>query len=266
MEFMQRIMNNTLQDGLRILDFLAHEGCPQTLTNIAQATSLGKSKTHRLLQTLIAAHYVFRPSGSIKYQASIHLWNLGSSILRHDGLRSTAQNTMHTLMETIDESVHLSLLEDLEIVYLHKIESNQPVRAYSQIGGRMPAHRVATGKAILAFQNDVQLKLIHERLIKNPDSKVAPFNVFMKEMQTIRVSRVAVNRGEWHPDVFGVAAPIMGNNGMVIAAIGVSGPAERFDEERQEKYSVLVRNASNTIAENLFGADLSRWWMPASRS
>lgn len=262
MEQTRETMNKTLHDGLRILDFLAHEGHPQSLTTITQATGLGKSKTHRLLQTLIAANYVFRPSGTSKYQTSIHLWNLGSSILRHDGLRSAAQSTMHTLVDTIDESVHLSLLEDLEVVYLHKVESNQPVRAYSQIGGRMPAHRVATGKAILAFRNDALLKLIHERLANNPDSKVPSIDNFMAEMQAIRASRVAVNRGEWHTDVFGVAAPIMGNNGTVIAAIGVSGPSERFDDERLKKYSDLVRNASTTITENLFGVDLSRWWQP----
>lgn len=255
-------MNKTLYDGLRILDFLAHEGRPQSLTAITHATGLGKSKAHRLLQTLIAANYVFRPAGTNKYQASIHLWNLGSSILRHDGLRSAAQNTMHTLVDAIDESVHLSLLEDLEVVYLHKVESNQPVRAYSQIGGRMPAHRVATGKAMLAFRNDHLLKRIHERLTGTPDSNVPPLETFMKEMHAIRASRVAVNRGEWHPDVFGVASPIRSNNGVVIAAIGVSGPAERFDDARLEKYSELVRNASNAIAESLFGVDINRWWQP----
>lgn len=254
-------MNKTLKDGLRLLEFLAQKGNPQSLTTIAATTEMSKSKTHRLLQTLIAANYVFRPAGTNQYQASIRLWNLGSAILRHDGLRAASQGTMHDLMEKIGESVHLSLLEDLEIVYLHKVESNQPVRAYSQIGGRMPAHRVATGKAILAFQSDTLLKLIHERLTNTPDSKVKCSEDFMTEMQSIRSTRVAVNRGEWHAEVFGVAAPIIDNKGAAIAAIGVSGPAERFGDCQIEAYSTLTRDASNRIAEALFGTlSLRRWW------
>lgn len=246
-------MNNTLEDGLRILELLAHADGPVALTDIADRLGLGKSKAHRLLQTLVLANYVFQPAGSTKYLASIKLWSLGSAILRHDGLRTAAEPHMQWLMETTGESVHLSILEDLEIVYVHKVDSEQPVRAYSQIGGRMPAHLVATGKALLAFQSPASLAIMYERLAGSARLPVKEKQAFIDEMRTIRETRVAVNRGEWREGVYGIASPIMDHKGAVVAAIGVSGPSERFGSEALVRYADAVRDAAHAIAVKLFG-------------
>src|SRR3546814_9590294 len=72
------------------------------------------------------ANYAFQGDGS-KYIASIKLWKLGSAMLRHATLRSMAEAEMQSLMEQTGESVHLSVLEEMEIVYLHKIDSDNPV-------------------------------------------------------------------------------------------------------------------------------------------
>lgn len=246
-------MNNTLKDGLRILEYLAHAQGPVALTEVADGLDLGKSKAHRLLQSLVDANYVFQPSGSSKYLASIKLWSLGSAILRHDGLRTAAEQQMQWLMETTGESVHLSILEDLEIVYVHKVDSDQPVRAYSQIGGRMPAHLVATGKALLAFRSAASLSIIHERLARQMDLPVKPRQEFLEEMQHIRGTRIAMNRGEWREGVCGVASPIMDRKGSVVAAIGVSGPIGRFGPDALNRYSAAVLAAAEAVAQRLFG-------------
>lgn len=255
-------MNTTLSDGLKILGLLAHAEAPRSLTEIAAELGIGKSKAHRLLQTLMEANYVFRPPGSTRYLASIRLWSLGSAILRHDGLRAAAASEMQSLMERTGESVHLSILEDLEIVYLHKVDSDHPVRAYSQIGGRMPAHLVATGKAMLAFHNEQVLHSVHERLARSDAVHVKPLDAFMQEMRQIRQARIALNRGEWREDVFGIAAPLVDHERRIVAAIGVSGPANRFKSRQIRHYSTLVLKASDAIAEKLFGQQQRDPWRP----
>src|SRR3546814_6278741 len=95
------------------MDYLAYADRPMSLTEISTELALGKSKTHRLLQTLIQANYAFQGDGS-KYIASIKLWKLGSAMLRHATLRSMAEAEMQSLMEQTGESVHLSVLERSE--------------------------------------------------------------------------------------------------------------------------------------------------------
>jgi IclR family KDG regulon transcriptional repressor len=252
-------MNNTLRDGLRIMDYLAYADRPMSLTEIAEALELGKSKTHRLLQTLIQANYAFQ-SESSKYIASIKLWKLGSAMLRHATLRSVAEAEMQSLMEQTGESVHLSVLEEMEIVYLHKIDSDNPVRAYSQIGGRMPAFQVATGKAMLAFKSDSALRELYAASIAKGFAAQKSEEDLLNEMKQVRQSRVAINRGEFRADVHGVAAPIFDRIGNAVAAIGVSGPAQRFQADRLDFFSQEVKRSAEFIAEKLLGQPRNTPW------
>src|SRR3546814_715020 len=57
---------------------------------------------------------------------------------------------MRELARETSETVHLSVLDGVDVVYVDKIDSPQPLLAYSAVGGRAPAYAVATGKALLA--------------------------------------------------------------------------------------------------------------------
>ncbi len=241
------------------MDYLAYAERPMSLTEISTALDLGKSKTHRLLQTLIQANFAFQSDGS-KYIASIKLWKLGSAMLRHTALRCVAESEMQNLMERTGESVHLSVLEDMEIVYLHKIDSDHPVRAYSQIGGRMPAFQVATGKAMLAYQNDEALRTIYRQSRAKGLTTNRTESEFLTEMKQVRESRFAVNRGEYRADVYGVAVPIFDRLGAVAAALGVSGPADRFGEHRLDCLAQELDQSAGLITEQLFGSSTRVPW------
>jgi DNA-binding IclR family transcriptional regulator len=253
-------MNTTLHDGLRLLEYLANANGPQALTHIAAALGMGNSKAHRLLQTLTEQNYVFQVDGSRHYQASIKLWTLGSGVLRQAGLRAVAESEMQRIMEATGESVHLSVLEGSEIVYVHKVESTNPVRAYSQIGGRMPAHRVATGKAILAFLARKSLIAQLDALLLGNSITQKEHAGFLKEVEAIRSKGFAINRGGWNADVYGVAAPILDRSGQVLAALGVSGPAHRFKPRRLMAFAEEVRLGAALISAQLYGSVPSRVW------
>ena len=253
-------MNTTLHEGLRVLEYLANANGPQALTNIAAALDMGNSKAHRLLQTLKEENYVFQIEDTRHYQASIKLWTLGSGVLRQAGLRAVAESEMQRIMEATGESVHLSVLEGGEIVYVHKVESTNPVRAYSQIGGRMPAHRVATGKAILAFTSRKSLGTQMDALLVGNSITPKEHAAFLKEMETIRAKGFAINRGGWNKDVYGVAAPILDPSGQVLAALGVSGPAHRFKARRLMSFAEEVRLGAALISRRLYGSVPARVW------
>lgn len=259
-------MNNTLIKGLHVIELLAHSDRPLGLTEIARHLGVAKSNVHRMLQALVELHYVIRDEEGMGYSASIKLWELGSAVLSRLDLRRHAEAWMERLMEATDESVHLSVLDRGEVVYVHKVDSPNPVRAYTQIGGRALAHCVATGKAMLAFQPDVTLQRMADSLVAaTPDSIVDPKR-FLQEMEKVRRRGYAVNRGEWRASVCGVAAPISDGNGHVIAAVGLSGPAARFKSQKIKAFAELVREAANEIAIGLGGCDRHNALSLATRS
>ncbi|VCU71619.1 Transcriptional regulator KdgR [Pigmentiphaga humi] len=246
-------MNNTLIKGLQVVELLAHADRPQPLTHIANRLGMAKSNVHRLLQALTELRYVIRDEATGGYNASIKMWELGSAVLQKLDLRRIAEPRMNTLMEDSGESVHLSVLDHDEVVYVHKIESLNPVRAYTQIGGRVPVYCVATGKAMLAFQSEPFIGRVAERLQRYTDATITVPRRLQLEIDKIRRQGYAVNRGEWRDSVYGVAAPIVDGSGHVIAALGLSGPANRFKPARIKVFSEQVIAAASEISADLGG-------------
>ncbi|WP_420995671.1 IclR family transcriptional regulator [Cupriavidus sp. 30B13] len=246
-------MNNTLIKGLGVVELLAHSARPLGLTEIAAHMGLAKSNVHRLLQALTDMNYVIRDASGTGYSPSIKLWELGSAVLARLDLRRHAEAWMDQLMHTSGESVHLSVLDGGEVVYVHKIDSPNPVRAYTQIGGRALAHCVATGKAMLAFQPEAALQRMSAALVPSTPNSIVDPAQFLQEMAKVRKQGYAVNRGEWRETVCGVAAPISDGNGQVIAAVGLSGPAERFRPQRIKGFAELVRGSAAEISDSLGG-------------
>ncbi|MDA7416057.1 IclR family transcriptional regulator [Xenophilus arseniciresistens] len=253
-------MNNTLVKGLAIVELLAHSERALGLTEIAAELALAKSNVHRLLQALTEARYIVRDERSGRYVASIKLWELGSAVLSKLDLRVHAEQVMDELLLGTRETVHLSVLDGDEVVYVHKLDSPNPVRAYTQIGGRAKAHCVATGKAMLAFHSPAMLERLSQNLqAHTPRSIVDPAR-FLQEMARIRVQGFAHNRGEWNESVCGVASPVVDASGHVVAALGLSGPKDRFKPAQVKAFAPLVVEAAARISRRLGAREALPVW------
>lgn len=253
-------MNNTLIKGLMIVELLAHSDEAMNLTEIAQALNLAKSNVHRLLQALSAASYVHRDDRSARYTASIKLWELGSAVLSKLDLRMHAEQIMERLLVETRETVHLSVLDGEEVVYVHKLDSPNPVRAYTQIGGRTMVHCVATGKAMLAFKSSVALERLSVHLRPRTAATIIDPERFLQEMARIRVQGYAVNRGEWNENVIGIASPIRDVSGQVVAGLGLSGPKDRFKPSKLKAYAPLIVEAAAQVSRSLGARSVLPIW------
>lgn len=253
-------MNNTLLKGLDIIELLARSDRPLGLTEIATSLDLAKSNVHRLLQALTERRYAIKEESGGRYHASIRLWELGSAILAKLDLKLYAQQVMDELLITTGETVHLSVLDGDEVVYVHKLDSPNPVRSYTQIGGRAKAYCVATGKAMLASRSPAALKHMSQHLEARTDATIVDAKKFLLEMSRIQTQGFAVNRGEWNANVCGIASPITDASGNVVAAIGLSGPKDRFKPARMKAFAPLVIEAALQVSIQLGGRAPTPVW------
>lgn len=258
-------MNNTLLKGLRVIEFLARSQGAQGVSDIARSLEIPKSNAHRLLQALTDQRYVIRHDGG-SYSISIKLWELGSAALSGLDLRQHAESIMDALMDKTGESVHLSVLDQKEVVYVHKVESLNPVRAYTQIGGRAAAYCVATGKAMIAFRSAQWLNAMARELAPHTSCTITDPELFMDEMAQVRRRGYAVNQGEWREAVSGVAAPILDGTGNIIAALGVSGPQSRFKPRQIKHFAEEVRQAAGELSQGLSGGGAHQTLMHVTSS
>jgi IclR family transcriptional regulator, KDG regulon repressor len=144
--------------------------------------------------------------------------------------------------------VHLSILDGGLVVYVDKIESAQPVRAYSVLGGHAPAYCVATGKILLAHQTQEFLARHLTELQPYTKATITDFAALKAELARAAANGYAVNRGEWRDSVGGVAAPIFDAFGSTAAAIGISGPLERLNVKRMKELAPAVQDAALKVS------------------
>ncbi|MBK1787804.1 IclR family transcriptional regulator [Prauserella cavernicola] len=245
-------MDSTLMKGLRVLETLARSHEPRGVSELARQLDLTRSNVHRTLQTLTAAGYARQGSTPGTYECTLKLFELSSAVMDRVDVTRVAAPHMRRLAEVTEETVHLSTLSGAEVVYLDKIESPQPVRAYSSIGGRAPAHCVASGKALLAELSESNVDaLFGDEVPASTGRGVRDRTELAAELASIRERGYAVNHGEWRESVGGVAAVIVNAAGAVEASIGVSGPLERVEPNSGGSYRDAVVEAARAISLDL---------------
>lgn len=239
-------MDKTLLKGLLVLEAIAeHEGHGRTIEELAAQLDLTRSNVHRTLQTLAYAGYLAKDENTGRYRSTMRLFEMGAKQLSQFDVRRYAGPFMRDLAEESGETVHLSILEGLDVIYIDKIESPQPVRSYTSIGGRAPAYAVATGKAMLAYQPDGYIERHAKTLTRYTSTTIVSLPVLKEELaKTARVG-FAVNRGEWRETVGGIAVAVFNGLDEVVAALGISGPMERLSIARMNELApAVIRNAA----------------------
>ncbi|MDQ2778582.1 MAG: IclR family transcriptional regulator [Pseudomonadota bacterium] len=241
-------MDKTLLKGLAVLEAVVEQqGRPRTIEELAARLKLTRSNVHRTLQTLAYAGYLGKNELTGSYHGTMKLFELGAQQLSRFDVRTYAPPFMRALAEASGETVHLSVLEGLTVVYIDKIDSPQPVRSYTAIGGRAPAYAVATGKAMLAYQPEGYLDRYADELIRHTAATIAALPVLKDELARVARLGYAVNRGEWRDTVGGLAVAVFNGLNQVVAALGISGPLERLGIARMNELAPLVKQyASET--------------------
>lgn len=242
-------MDKTLLKGLAVLEAVAtKEGQPRTIDELAAYLGLTRSNVHRTLQTLAHAGYVARDEDSGNYRSTLRLFELGAKQLAQFDVRKYAPPFMRSLTEQTGETVHLSVLDGMDVIYIDKIDSPQPVRSYTVVGGRAPAYAVATGKAMLAFQSEEYLDRYGNALVRHTPATLASLPVLKEELARIVRVGYAVNRGEWRESVGGVAAVIFNGMDQIVAALGISGPLERLSLTKMNELAPLVKQKAAELS------------------
>lgn len=244
-------MDKTFLKGLILLEAMAKKNSSSGVTELANQLGLHKSNVHRLLQGLVHQGFARRDPETRRYELTMKLWELGARVFNRLDVRQEALPYMRQLAEETQETVHLSVLNGTDVLYIEKIDSPQPVRAYTMVGGRAPAQSVATGKALLAWCEPEAIQQVLKKLKKHTKLSIDTKEKLLAELETIREQGYAVNKGEWRAQVMGLAAPIYGVSGKVVAAMGISGPADRINQLDLEEMGLSIQTLTMAISRRL---------------
>jgi DNA-binding IclR family transcriptional regulator len=124
-----------------------------------------------------------------------------------------------------------------------------------RVGAVRPAHSTALGKIILAALRPDQLDRFLERIELKPSTKksITDPGALLREIKAIRQSGVALDDGEFNPEVRCLAVPVTDFTGQFIGALGISGPIWRLSNQAIKDRTKIVQTFANRLSEE-FGA------------
>lgn len=244
-------MEKTLAKGLLVLEALIQKGEPSGVSDLAATLGISKSNTHRLLNTLVDTGFVHSVDG--RYEASLKVWELGTHVIKSYDVCDLARPAMTRLVRETAEGVRLTVLDPngLEVVYIDKIDSPQDVRAFSEVGGRAPAHCTSSGKVLLAYQDERVIRRASRKLKAYTQWTITDPAAFIRELKKVRANGYAVNARERSPQVSGVAAPIFDRDSNVIAALTIAAPADRLSPAAMKKIIAVLCDAAAGVSARM---------------
>lgn len=229
-----------------IVEELADSGA-MTVSEISENIGIPVSTVHDYLQSLVQMGYVTRENK--QYRPTTKFLEIGYQQLHRSEIYTAAESKLDELAQQTDEHVTLMTEENGEGVLLDVREGDRSVNLLSYPGARMPLHATAPGKAILAHMpSDRVDEIIEEQgLPALTKHTITDPERLRTQLSKIREQGYAVDDGERIAGMVLVAAPILDREDHVRAAICVAAPRNRFEGQREEQISSLVREAANVI-------------------
>ncbi len=239
---------------LDLLEILGSSGVPLGVSEMARAIGATKSAVFRLLVNLERRGYVVRDTNSGKYQLGGELIRLGQRALESSDLRSRARPGLEGLHLRFNETVNLAIFDHTHVSYVDMIESDHGLRMAARVGGTDALHSTALGKATLSFLSAAeQERILAGPLERRTDRTMTDPDELRAELSSIRQRGFAEDNGENEPGSRCFGAPIFDHQGQILAAVSVSGPESRVDDEQARQIAAAVRNAAASITQRLGG-------------
>jgi DNA-binding IclR family transcriptional regulator len=184
----------------------------------------------------------------------MRLFQLGSVFADQLDLAHEAREAAQTVAADCDETVHVAVLDGADVVYIAKVDSTHPVRMVSAAGRRLPAHCTGVGKMLLAglTRDALDARCPRDRELPGmtPRSITSPARL-RAHLDDIRESGLSYDECESNEAVFCVAAPVYDHTGETVAAMSISAPSIRWNDERRDEWSGLIRRGAAELSQRL---------------
>ena len=237
---------------VRILESVAAADTGLTLTEIAQGLGLQGGTVHRLLRGLVDLGLLRTRAGSKRYVPGPRLRSLIHMTLDRAEYSGLAQSVLDRLVDEFGETAHLARLND---DCAESVLMKQPLgsdRSFVQPGRRLPLHAAASGKALLAFQDEdfIARYLARPRVRYTERTKVDAAEI-RREMTRIREEGMAVCENELDAGVLSYGHPVPAGDGHVLYSVGITGLADRFHLVARSRIRERLSEAAADLSRSL---------------
>lgn len=242
----------SLARGLEVIRTFSAASPRQTLSEVAERAGLTRAGARRILLTLQTLGYVHH-DGRL-FQLTPRMLDLGFAYLSSLPFWNLAEPVMESLVAEVKESCSAAVLDGTDIVYVLRVPTQKIMRINLGVGSRLPAYCTSMGRMLLASLPDDELRqrLQASAPVARTQSTVVDIDQLMDRIAQVRQRGWALVDQELEEGLISMAAPIKDRQGKTLAALNISGQANRSNAQvMQDTMLAPLLSAAQTISRML---------------
>lgn len=227
-----------------ILSYLTLSG-PATVTQISSGLNVPLSSTHDLVKGLVKI-------GAL--ESTAHGYVVGPTILRLSfqmrdrfDIAAIASSEMERLVERIGFDTYLATRTGTKVLYTARFPGRRSINIDIPLGRPLYLHATAVGKLFAAYDQDIYRAVLNSPRKPLTSRTKTSHEQLKRNFASIRSRGVSITRGEAVPAIIGVAAPIRGPDGSMIAAAHVSALQSEVSADRLKELCVELKKTATAI-------------------
>lgn len=246
---------NSLETGLRVAGVLAETGMPEALKEIAARAGMPPAKAHRYLVSLIRAGLAEQDTESGHYRLGPLALQFGLGALRALDALKLGGEAVAELRAQTDETVMLTIWGNCGPVVVRWEESSRPVATNVRAGWVMPLANSATGRLFAAYLPEaITAPILRVEFARLPAARRGYAEILAK----IRARGLSRAEGDLVRGVGGIAAPVFGLSGTLVAALTLVGIQGAIDVRWAGPMAKAVKEAAERLSRRLGFTDANR--------
>lgn len=246
-----------LEKGLDVLEFLASQELPVTLTGISQGLNRSPSELFRLLSVLQRRGWIVRTDAD-SYRLSTHLFKLATAFPPAKRLADVALPEMRALSRELRQSCHLSVPDEGEVLVALSVETPGPSGIFVRAGTRYPPESTSSGRVLMAFGFDFAARDTHRRPTQEGAERPVPADL-ARRIALIRRRGYEEISGAWLNGVVDVCWPIFDSRDDVAAVLAIPFLAVNPLHQDIQEARLRLRAAAERITTAIGGGDYDKY-------
>ncbi len=241
---------SSVKNALRILRSFTMDEPEKKISDLSTSLGLNKSTVSRTMSTLASEGFVYKDPETKRYRLGFSILTLSGIVNSNMDVYRESLPVLNKLVESTGETSHISIMDNLDVMYLHKVECNHPVRALTHVGRRNPLYCTSSGKVLLAYSKDESLleKVIEQGLKKYTKNTITNPQSLREHLTEVKKNGYAYTFEEFNEGVSSIAAPVYDYLGNVIAALAIVGPKQRVQSQKVTSLAKKVISAADEIS------------------
>lgn len=251
------------EKALDVLEFMAAQTAPMTLTEIAASMGRSVNELYRVILVLEARGYLYRRPDTDRFVLSLKLFELAHRTSSVRQLTDAALPTMQALAPAAQQSCHLAVLSGHEALIVLQIDSPLPMRYSVMLGAKFDFAETSSGVVIYAHSSPSTIASLDARLMA--EGRGAELETVRKRAASILDLGYEVKPSLAVGGVTNISVPVFDYLGHVVAALTVPYVPQRAALRSLAEVQKLAIEAGQRISADL-GAGSRTMSAPVSRS